>query len=331
MRHPHADHRRETLADVVAGGHEIFIDAGLLAVGVERAGERRAEAGDVGAPFGGRDVIDVAVDVLGVFSRVLQRDVPRHALGLAPDRDHVGMNRVARTVQPLDEFDHAPLVVILFLLAAGRVGEGDPHPRIQKRQFLQAAGEHVPGKLGLREDLRIGLEGRLRTGAGCRAHLPHGARRLAALVFLLPDMPFAGDLDLAPFGKKVDHGDAHAVEAAGGLVGTLLELAAELQHRHHPLERGDVAVHLFGELRMPVGRDAATVVLDGHTAIDVDRDADVLRKACHAFVDRVVHHFVNEMMQTAGGVVADVHAETFADMLPVGKVLQVCGRVLSLL
>ena len=144
-------------------------------------------------------------------------------------------------------------------------------------------------------------------------------------------MPFAGDLDLAPFGKKVDYGDTHAVEAAGCLVGALLELAAELEHRHHALERGDVAVHLFGELRMPVGRDAAAVVLDGHTAIDIDRDADVLRKARHALVDRVVHHFVDEMMETAGGVVADVHAEAFADMLPVGKVLQVGGRVLSLL
>ena len=36
-------------------------------------------------------------------------------------------------------------------------------------------------------------------------------------------------------------------------------------------------------------------------------------------------------MQTAGGVVADVHAKAFADMLPVRKVLQVCGCVLSLL
>ena len=133
MGHPHADHGGEPLADVVAGGNEILIDAGLLAVGVERAGERRAVARDVRAAFGGRDVVDVAVDVLGVFSRVLQRDVPRHALGLAPDRDHIGVDRIARTVQPLDEFDHAPLVAILFFLAADRVGEGDPHARVQKR------------------------------------------------------------------------------------------------------------------------------------------------------------------------------------------------------
>ena len=82
---------------------------------------------------------------------------------------------------------------------------------------------------------------------------------------------------------------------------------------------------------MPVCRDAAAVVLDGHAAIDVDCDADVLRKARHAFVDRIVDHLVDEMMETAGGVVTDVHAEAFADMLPVGEMFQVGGRVLCLL
>ena len=144
-------------------------------------------------------------------------------------------------------------------------------------------------------------------------------------------MPLAGDLDLAPFGKKVDHGDAHAVETAGGLVRTLLKLAAELEHRHHAFERGDLAIHLLGELRMPVCRNATAVVLDGHTAIDVDHDIHMLGKARHAFVDRIVDHLVDEMMETAGGVVTDVHAEAFADMLPVGEMFQVSRRVLCLL
>ena len=144
-------------------------------------------------------------------------------------------------------------------------------------------------------------------------------------------MTLAGDLDLAPFGKKVDHGDAHAVETAGGLVRTLLKLAAELEHRHHAFERGDLAIHLLGELRMPVCRNATAVVLDGHTAIDVDHDIHMLGKARHAFVDRIVDHLVDEMMETAGGVVTDVHAEAFADMLPVGEMFQVSRRVLCLL
>ncbi len=46
----------------------------LLAVGVERARERGAEAGDVRAALGRADVVDVGVDVLGVLARVLHGD-----------------------------------------------------------------------------------------------------------------------------------------------------------------------------------------------------------------------------------------------------------------
>ena len=70
----------------------------------------------------------------------------------------------------------------------------------------------------------------------------------AALVFLLVDVAVAADFDLAPLGEEVDDGDADAVQAAGGLVGALLELAAELEHGHHAFERGDVAAGFFGEL-----------------------------------------------------------------------------------
>ena len=157
-----------------------------------------------------------------------------------------------------------------------------------------------------------------------------GPGRFASLVLLLPDMAFAGDLDLTPFRKKVDHGHAHAVEATGGLVGPLLELAAELEDRHHALERRDVAVHLFGKLRMAVGRNAAAVVLDGHAAVDVDRHAHVLGMPGHALVDRVVHHLLDQMMEPARGVVADVHAEPLADVLAIGEVLEVRRRVVLL-
>ena len=95
--------------------------------------------------------------------------------------------------------------------------------------------------LVVRKDLRVGLEG----GLGARLSVVPmrwtGAGGHAAFVFLLVDVAVAADFDLAPFGEEIDHGDADAVQAAGGLVGPLLELAAELEHRHHAFERGDVA------------------------------------------------------------------------------------------
>jgi hypothetical protein len=120
------------------------------------------------------------------------------------------------------------------------------------------------------------------------------------------------------------------VEAAGGLVGPLLELAAELEDRHHPLEGRDIPLHLLRELRVAVGGNAAAVILDGHAAVHVHRHADVLGVPRHALVDRVVDHLVDQVVQAAGGVVADVHAEPLADMLAVGEMLEVGRRVVLL-
>ena len=89
----------------------------------------------------------------------------------------------------------------------------------------------------------------------------------------MADGAVAADFDLAPFGEEVHHGDADAVQTAGGLVGALLELAAELEHGHHAFERGDVAAGLFGELIVLFDGDAAAVVFDGDRAVDVDGDA----------------------------------------------------------
>ena len=134
-------------------------------------------------------------------------------------------------------------------------------------------------------------------------------------------MPLAGHLHLAPLGEEVDHGHTHAMETARRLIGPLFKLPAKLEHRHHALERGDLPFHLLGKLRMAVDRDAAAVVLNRHTPVDIHRHAHMLGVAGHALVDRVVDHLVDEMVEPAGGVIADVHAKPLADMLAVGEVL----------
>ncbi len=92
----------EAFAEVFAGGDEVLEDAGVLAVVVDRAGERGAEAGEVRAAFGGVDVVDVGVDVLGVLGRVLQGDLDADAVVLAFDVEDVGVDRLAGAVEVLD-------------------------------------------------------------------------------------------------------------------------------------------------------------------------------------------------------------------------------------
>ena len=239
----------------------------------------------MGAPLVGRNVVDIAVQVLGELPGVLQGDVPGDPLVFASQRDHIRVEGITRAIEPLDEFFDAAFVEELFGATAAGVGEDDSHARVQKGQLLQPAGEDVTGELRLGKDLRVGLEGGFRARTGRRAHLADRAGRLTPLVLLLPEMAIPAHLDLAPLRQKVDHRHADAMQATRGLVGALLEFAAELEHRHHAFQRRDLTVHLVGELPVNVGRDTAAVILDRHTAIDVDRHRHPLGIAGHALID----------------------------------------------
>ncbi len=237
------------------------------------------------------------------------------------------MDRLAGAVQVLDELPDAVVVLERFPFAGAVVGDGDSHAAVEEGQFLQAVVQRGVVELGVGEDLRVGLERGLGAAFGGVADAADIGLGDAALVFLVIDVAVAADFDLAPFGEEVHDRDADAVQAAGGLVGAFVELAAELQHGHHAFERGDIAADLLGKLGVAFDGDAAAVVFDRDRAVDVDRHADGGGVAGHRFVDRVVDHFVDEVVQAAGGRVADVHAGPLADVLQVAEVLKILGRV----
>ena len=116
----------------------------------------------------------------------------------------------------------------------------------------------------------------------------------------------APDGELEPARQRVDHRDADAVQAAGHLIGVLVEFSAGVQLGHHHFgSRHAFAVH--------AGRDAAAVVDHGHRAVGVERHQDLVGEAGERLVDGVVDHLVDHVMQ-AGAVVgvADIHARPFA-------------------
>ncbi len=145
----------------------------------------------------------------------------------------------------------------------------------------------------------------------------------AALVFLLIDVPAAADFHLAPFGEEIDHGYAHAVQTAGRLIGAFAEFAAELEHRHHALQRGDA------QIGVDFDRNAAAVIFDRARAVVVDRDRDLLGVAGHGLVDRIVDHFVYQVVQPAQRRVADIHAGPLAHVLEIAEVLEIAGAVFA--
>ena len=142
------------------------------------------------------------------------------------------------------------------------------------------------------------------------AELLQRADRLALLEAHLPLRAVALDGGDQLLRQRVDDAGADAVEAAGGLVAAVLELAAGVQHRED---------HLEGALlraRMLVDRDAAAVVFDrDRRSVVVQRDADVRGVAVHRLVDGVVENFPDEVVQPGRADAADIHAGTLADRL----------------
>ena len=82
-------------------------------VGVDRARQRRAEAGEVRAAFVRVDVVGERVDRLGVAVVPLQRDLGVDAVVLAVHVDRLLVDGRLVLVQVLDERDDAAFVVEL--------------------------------------------------------------------------------------------------------------------------------------------------------------------------------------------------------------------------
>ncbi len=97
------------------------------------------------------------------------------------------------------------------------------------------------------------------------------------------------------------------MQAAGDLVGILVELTAGMQLGHDDLGGRDSL------LLVDADRNAAPVVGDGAGAVGIQGDRNGVAIAFERFVDRVVDDLVDHVMQ-AGTVIgiADIHARPLA-------------------
>ena len=132
--------------------------------------------------------------------------------------------------------------------------------------------------------------------------------RFAQAIFLAMQFAVAPDDEFEVIGQRVDDGDADAVQAAGDLVGAVVEFSAGVQHGHDDFGGG---APLFG---MDIHRNSAAVVRHGHRFVGMDRDHHAVAMPGQCLVDGVVHDLENHVVQAAAVIgVADVHSGAFSD------------------
>ena len=193
------------------------------------------------------------------------------------------------------------------------VRQRDFHTRVQVCQLAHTVRQDVVLIHRLGEYRPVGPE--LHTGA--RTHfvgivgpyLMHRAGRLAFRVLLHEYLPVAAHLHMQFRRERIHAAHAHAVQTARHLIGVLVELTARVQHSHHHLQRTLVL------LRVHVHRDTATVVLHRDRVIFVYRNFYMVAEAGQRLVYRVIHHLINQVVQTLLRDVANVHRRTLPHCL----------------
>ena len=98
------------------------------------------------------------------------------------------------------------------------------------------------------------------------------------------------------------------MEAAGNLVGVLVELTPGVKLGHDDLGRR----HALAGVN--IGRNTASIVGHGAGAVGIQRHGHQGRMASQRLVDRIVDDLIDHVMQARAVVgVADIHAGTLAD------------------
>ena len=183
--------------------------------------------------------------------------------------------------------------------------EGDGQALVEERHLLQAARDRVVVEGNGLEDLGVRPEPDRRAGAAGVTAFDQLLRD-GVVEVLDPVLAVALDVGLDAGRQGVDHGDTHAVQAAGDRVGIRVELAAGVQLGHDDLDgRRTGGVHLHG--------NAAAVVEHLHAAVGQQGDFNLGGVTRHRLIDRVVHDLPHQVVQTTGAGRTDVHARTLPD------------------
>ena len=195
-----------------------------------------------------------------------------------------------------------------------RIRQNDLGAGVQERQFAQAMLERR--EIEFRDVVkRLGARQKRNFGAALAVCVADDLERRHGIAVAELDEVFlalAPDAALEPARKRVDDGNADAVQTARHLVGILVELAARVQLGENDLGRRTLR-HLIVVL-LDAGRNSAPVVAHRARPVGVERHLAHLRMAGENLVDAVVDDLVDHVMQTRSVVgVADVHAGAFAD------------------
>ena len=320
--HFHAEHVAGPVPDVLRGQFDAtrqqVAEFTEFAHRLQQAG---AQAVDVGAALGGGDQVHVGLgDQLAAFRQPQHR--PVHRFGVAA---HGALERLRRHPLPApgavhQVFHQAVGVLPGFAFAGLLVFQGDVQPRAQHRLGAQQMAQPRHRDFRRVEIFLVRPEAHDGAGVALAHRVDHFqvADLLATAEFHVVQLAVALDQHLQLFRQGVDHRHADPVQAAGELVVLVGELTAGVQG-------GEDHFHArFLLHRVRVHRHAPAVVFHLDAAVRQQRHSDALGVAGQGLIHGVVHHFLDQVVGTAG---IGVHARALAHRFQARQDLDVFGGI----
>src|ERR1700730_816317 len=259
------------------------------------------------AAIDGVDGIGEGEDVFAVGVVVLKSDFDFNVALLAFHEDRRIVEGALAAVEVLDEFSNTTGKTKFSGFFRAFVGERDLETFVEEGVLTQACGEGIVAEDGLFENAGIRMERHSSAGFAGLAGLLQLGGGLAFFIALFPDGTVALNFEFEFIRKRIDDGDADAVETAGDFIGVAIEFTASMKHRENNFSGGTLfgGVHVHG--------NAAAVVYDGDGIIGVNGYVDFVGEPSHGFVHGVVDHFPDQMVETqfAGG--PNIHGGAKAD------------------
>src|ERR1700730_4551344 len=254
------------------------------------------------------DIVGVCEDRFVVGVGPLQRDFNVDALTHAFEENHV-VQRGAALAHRFDEFRDPALIMEFLVLAGASVLEPDFEPGVEIGHFAQVARDYFVLEEDLFENCRIRRECSFGAGTFGGAALLDLVLGHTVLVVLVINLAVLADLDFELHAQCVNHRSPDAMQTAGNLVRAAIEFAARMQDRVHDFE----GVALLRRMRSD--RNSATVIFDRNAIVAQNLDVDLGAMTGQRLVNRVIDDLRDQMMETALGGVADVHAGALANRL----------------
>ena len=275
----------------------------------------------MGAALGGGNQVHIGFgDQLAAFGQPQHR--PVHRLGVAV---HGALERLGGHALPapgaVDQVFHQTVGELPgFGLVGLLVFQGHQQARTEHRLGAQQVAQARHRDVRRIEIFFVRPEAHHGAGVALahRVHHFQVGGLFAAGEFDAVHLAVAFDEHFQLFRQRVDHRHTDAVQAAGELVVLIGEFTPGVQRRQNHFHAG---LFLY---RVRVHRHAAAVVFHFHAPVLEQGDADAFGVPGQGLVHGVVHHFLDQVVGTAG---VGVHARAFTHRLQARKDLDILGGI----